>query len=213
MYVFFLWLFLGSRVTENQFLLHCLGDDYWCSQEFALQSDKEKIDDYNYAKGLWDFHDGEVPDAGPQVDNASQPLVIQPFGDHADFRIVYIRGTNTIIFDPCGIAITVAFNPATNKATNPLCAPEDWGHWVKYYLQYLPCWSNKVVGKSKWMNNTHAELGNRERRKMLRQLNGGKRMRMDRYVFNVVPRNIVMQLQWIDEGRLKHANSAVEHYN
>ena len=168
------------------------------------------------AMDLWDFDDGIIKDFRKSIKQNENPYrrkpeyVIQPFPKHPDFKIVYISGTNTIIFEPCNIAMSVAHDDQTNKAANPLCAPKDWRHWQQHYFKYLPVWNDMVVGGSKWRNNTHAELGNRERKHFLRRMNRGQPMRLDMYLHTIIPGNMAIQMFWQSMVREKGATGRVK---
>ena len=72
-------------------------------------------------------------------------------------------------------------------------------------MLYLPLWNDTVVGGSKWRNNTHAELGNRARKQLLKEQNQGCAMRIDDYVDLVIVHNIGKQQFWLSRLRYKHA--------
>ena len=139
--------------------------------------------------------------------------IIKPFPAHPDFQIVCISGTNTIIFEPCNIAMSVEFDDRTNKAENVLCAPKDWKHWHLHYLKYLLLWCDFIVGGSKWKNNTHAELGNRERKIFLKRINHGKPMRLDMYLNTIIPGNMAIQMYWVTMLCEKEAVSKIKDIN
>ena len=135
---------------------------------------------------------------------------ILPYENKPNFKITYYRGSGCICFEPTNVWITVDFDNNTDIATNNLFAPDDWGHYIKHYFKYLPLWSDIVVGDSKWRNNTHAELGNRVKKEMLKKQNNGRAMVLPDYVDITIPFNIGQQRYFIAQLRLQHADTVAK---